>query len=116
MIILTATMWPRGVAAASYELLHASISNQDDGNYLAHVLSRPNSYIGVTGFEADVQVHNHKHHTGPVPLLIATLATAYDDKILYRGPGEQVVPAGRLLARAELRNAAQFEEALRGRQ
>jgi hypothetical protein len=110
-------MWPKGSQLESYELLNATITNQGQGtqqnqsNYFAHVLARPNSFIGCVGYEADVEVHDHKGSDGFVPLLMSVLAASHQDN------SEQgfFMPQSRVVARLSLADAHEFEQRLKGR-
>jgi len=114
MIIVTATMWPRGHAAQSYELLHATISNRTSpgdvaDSYMAHVVARPNKIIGVSGYEADVMVPSYRRTDGLAPLLMAVLGSAHAEQ---DGDG---IPQARLMARVLLQDAEEFEKIVRYR-
>lgn len=120
MIILTATMWPGGNQERSYELLHATIENrtrlEDDlkanaDRYMAHVCSRPNRWLGVSGYEADVEVRNHKRSDGPAVLLMSVLNAANSVDV-NKGT---FMPEARQLARVTIKDAADFERRLRAR-
>lgn len=125
MIILTATMHPHGNPAQAYELLHATIENrtriedfdprggidQATERYLAHVLSRPNRWIGVSGYEADVEVKGHRRADGPAPLIRSVLHAAVNED----GSSGFVLPEARRLARVTIEDAAAFEQRLRAR-
>lgn len=113
MIVLTANMWPRGDARMSYELLHAVIDNRtgpEDGaneRYAAHVLSRPQKYLNIVGYEADVEVKGHRRSDGPASLILA---------VLHEANGfERTLPDARLLSRITIEDAAAFEQRLRER-
>lgn len=117
MIIVNAQMWPKGSQAESYELLNATITNQGQGthqnqnNYFSHVLTRPNHFIGCVGYEADVEVHDHKRSDGFVPLLMSVLHAAHQDN------SEQsfFIPQSRVVARLSLTDMYAFEQRLKGR-
>lgn len=112
MIILTATMHPGGDAARAYELLHATIENRtkiEDAlgtdRYVAHVLSRPNRFISVSGYEADVEIRSHKRSAGPAALIAAVLESSTIEAL----------PEARRWARIIITDAADFEQRLRAR-
>lgn len=117
MIVVNAQMWPKGSQLESFELLNATITNQGQGtqqnqsNYFSHVMARPNSFIGCAGYEADVEVHDHKISNGFVPLLMSVLAAAHQDN------SEQsfFMPPSRVLMRLALADAHEFEQRLKGR-
>ena len=116
MIIVTATCWPGGNAAGSYELLHATITNRSSpedktDSYMAHVLARPDYSRGLNGYEADVEVKGHKFADGFAPLLMSVLNGAHgsDGRAI-------VLPSARARARVDLMTAVEFEKVLRGRQ
>lgn len=116
MLIVTGTVWPEGNQAASYEVLHATISNNsapEDAtqNYTAHVLARPAPFDGIEGYEADVEVREHSRQAGVVPLIVSTLLAAYAGD-----PGAGIaLPPSRALARVVLQDLAAFEATIRGR-
>ena|SRR3974390_2857351 len=114
MIIITGQLWPGGNQTQAKELLHATISNQsglaDSSDYFAHVLARPHEGLGVTGFEADIEVAGHKRHAGLMPLLISVLIAGQQTKDL----GEFIVPASRTLKKLILKTDYDFQERLRG--
>lgn len=116
MIIVSANVWPGGSQAEAYELLHASISNQGPSStggesFIAHVLSRPNKYTGVEGFEADVEVSGHRHSAGFAPLLMSILAAAWSTD-----PDKGImIPPSRALARLTLTDVHEFTQLLKGR-
>lgn len=114
MINVVATMWPRGNAAEAYELLHATISNRselDDANesYMAYVLARPNVWMGIGGYEADVEVKDHKRAAGFAPLLMSVLNAAHVTVAPI------ALPPARALARMTIQDAADFERRLKAR-
>lgn len=119
MIILSATMWPGGNSKRSYELLHATIDNRTPledymiggDRYFAHVCSRPNRYLAVSGYEADVEVRGHKRSDGPAALIMTVLNTA-NSTDANRGT---ILPEGRQLARVTIEDAAGFEHRLAAR-
>lgn len=111
MIILSATMHPHGDASRAYELLHATIDNrtrlEDEGRgdrYMALVCARPNRFLKVSGYEADVQVKEHRPADGPTALIVAVLNAAR---------GSELCPPAQLIARTTLEDAAAFERRLR---
>lgn len=113
MIIVTATLWPGGQPMEAKELLHASISNTtSEGDptesYSAHVTARPHAFLGVEGFDADVEVINHVRKEGIVPLLMSVLEAAY-------AKPQQLYPQHRTLARLTLTEVHEFDAILRGR-
>lgn len=116
MILVTAHMWPGGNAGAAYELMNATITNNGGGSstaagdsYFAHVLARPAPHIGCEGYEADVEVRDHKRERGLAPLLISVLAAAHDS-------GDAMsAPPSRTLARLVLKDIDAFNEQLKGR-
>lgn len=117
MIILTATMHPHGDATRRYELLHATIENRTEDcdmaeRYFAHVLSRPNKYIGISGFEADVEVKGHRRSDGLTPLVIAVLNNANSIDVMQG----TIIPETRQITRVTIEDASDFERRLRGLQ
>lgn len=114
MIVVTATLWPRGNQSQSVEILNATISNTSSPgdaaeSYSAHVLARPNLDKGCIGFEADVEVREHLYQNGFTPLLISVLAAAMkDDHDIF-------IPPSRALNRATLREIIEFDQRLKGR-
>lgn len=118
MIIVTATMWPGGDASGSYELMHATLTNRSSPrdrteSYMAHLLLRPNASRGLPGYEADVEVKEHRYENGFVPLLTSVLMAA-DGGTRSSVTGTNM-PTARTLARVDLVTAQQFEGMLRGR-
>lgn len=113
MIVLTAQMWPQGNEGRAYELLNMTISNQGTSetgdSYFSHVLMRPAPHIGIFGYEADVEVKDHKRENGLAPLLIAVLAAAATDK------NDLHVPPSRTMERLVLQDVEQFALKLKGR-
>lgn len=115
MITLKATMWPLGNEAQAYELVHATIENRtriydsvgDDDRFMAHVCSRPNRWLGVSGYEADVEVRHFKRSDGPAALIIAVLGAAYQT--------DNKLPETQCLSRVTIEDAADFERRLRAR-
>lgn len=117
MIVVQATMWPRGNQAQSYELLHASINNKtelgdEEESYFAHVLSRPKPFGGILGYEADVEVRGHKPQDGFAPLLMAVLGAAYSTD----QDASIIIPPARLIARLNLEDLAEFNKRITARQ
>jgi hypothetical protein len=113
MIIVTATLWPGGQAMEAKELLHASISNvTSEGDqvesYSAHVTARPHLFLGVEGFDADVEVTNHIRSDGIVPLLMSVLEAGLANP-------NQLYPQHRTLARLTLREVHEFDAIISGR-
>lgn len=114
MIVFTATLWPGGQATESKELLHATISNTSSSaettvdSYTAHVTARPNRFMGVEGFDADVEVTEHVRADGIVPLIVSVLDAA-------RCKQDQIYPPHRTLQRLSLREVHEFDEILKGR-
>lgn len=114
MIILTATMHPLGNSAQAYPLLEATITNRtrtEDlvgtvDRYMAHVCARPNKWLGVSGYEADVEVRGHKRSDGVVPVILAVLNAA--------NGSERSFPEAQRLNRVTIEDAADFERRLRG--
>lgn len=114
MIVFSATMWPDGNQAGSYEVLSGTVTNQTAmGNvpqsYFAHVLARPKQYEGILGYEADIEVTGHNYRDGFAPLLAAILNAAH---VNDQTQG-MLLPPARQLARLEVVDAFQFEEILR---
>lgn len=115
MIVLSATVWPLGNQAQSYEVLNVTLTNEspphsETENYYAHVLARPAQFRGLEGYEADVEVRGHQFRDGFPTLLMSVLNAAHSKD----GKG-LILPPARQLARLDLVDAHQFEELLRGR-
>lgn len=115
MILVTATMWPGGNLAGSYEILHATITNrtsvEDRGErYVSHVIARPAPTLGISGYEADVETRGHKSQDGFAPLLMSVLAAAHapNDRGLF-------LPPSRALSRLDLVTTTEFEAVIRSR-
>ena len=117
MIIVTATCWPGGNAAGSYELLHASLTNRSSPGdrtetYMSHVLARPDNSRGVAGYEADVETKGHHFEWGFATLLTSVLSAADGGKDVQHFGTK--TPTSRTLARVDLVSPDQFEKMLRG--
>lgn len=117
MLIVTATMYPHGNPATSYEVLHASISNVTSresptglDSYTAHVLCRPAPHIGVEGYESDVEVQDHLRRDGLPPLLASILCAGSGHPDL-----KLLLPPSREVAHMTLQTLDDFDRRLRGR-
>lgn len=117
MIVVTATMWPLGSQAQSYEMLTTTITNTTADelatrdSYSAHVISRPNKFLGIEGYEADVEVRDHERSRGLTPLFMAILGAAHQTD----SSKGVILPAANTLARMTIQEIAEFEDRLKGR-
>lgn len=122
MIVVNATVWPGGSEAQAYELLCATISNRSTirdrlESYHAHVLSRPNKHFGVIGYEADVEIREHRRADGFAPLLCSILGQAAGQcpSASNQNIAGVVLPSARTLTKVTIEDAAAFERRLRER-
>lgn len=122
MIIVSASVWPGGSEAQAYELLCATISNRSSPgdrleSYHAHVLARPNKFFGVIGYEADIEIKDHKRTDGFAPLVCAVLGQAAGPcpAASNQNIAGLVLPSARTLAKVTIADAAAFEQRLRER-
>lgn len=121
MIVITAQMWPKGSQAEAREILNMTLTNQGlspDGGmgdkrytYFGHVITRPYDVDGFYGYEADVEVRDHKSQDGCVPLIVSALAAA---NIADPATGFYLPPSKRI-AFSAITTLDDFDKRLRGR-
>jgi hypothetical protein len=115
MLVITAHMHPHGSPVASYEVMHATITNLgvtkgETGrcDYGAHILCRPSVERGIEGFEADVMATSHDERNGLAPLLSGLLGAACPIPF-------DAEPNYQVMARLTLKAMDEFDARLRGR-